>query len=156
MCSAPRTPSHNMQSQHVFTPHAIPPHAIPPCAIPPHAWLECALPTSGHDTPSPPKSQVNSGSRSAPLQSKRFHSIRAFCNTMFAASTCSSGDKGVPAKLALGTDIPQRALALVPCWFLYMICQKPTDWLEACVRQAIFPCSDSVSNSPNVAAPSPR
>ena len=101
-------------------------------------------------------SQVYSWSRGAPLQSKRFHSVRAFCNTMFAACTCSFIDKGVPAKLALGTDIPLRALATLPVWFLYMICQKPTDWLEACVRQAIFPCSDSVSNSPNVASPSPR
>ena len=46
-----------------------------------------ALPTSGHDSQSPPNTQVNSGNRSASLQSKRFHSTRAFCNTMFAAST---------------------------------------------------------------------
>ena len=84
-------------------------------------------------------SQVYSWSRDAPLQSKRFHSVRAFCNTMFAACSCSFVDKGVPAKLALGTDIPLRALATLPFWFLYVICQKPTDWLEACVRQAILP-----------------
>ena len=98
-----------------------------------------ALPTSGHDSQSPPNTQVNSGNRSASLQSKRFHSTRAFCNTMLAASTLPFKHKGVPAKLALGTDIPLRALASLPCWFLYVICQKPTDWLEACVRQAILP-----------------
>ena len=57
---------------------------------------------------------------------------------MFAASTCSFGDKGVPAKLALGTVIPLRALATLPLWLLYVICQNPMIGSKpACAKQSL-------------------